>query len=187
MNIITVESRNRAKKAKQLRRAGIVPCTIYGGALAESLLIQMDQNTAKRMLRCKQEGSKMEIQLEGKIIPVQIKDIESNIINHEIIHMCFQALETDKRVNSKAQIVLENADKVVGILEQMLFEVPYSAFPSDMIDTVVIDLEGLEAGSFLTLEDISDFKNENINLQISSDSMILKISDRKGSALQVAE
>lgn len=187
MNMITVESRNKAKKAKQLRRDGIVPCTIYGGALAESLLIQMDQNAAKRMLRSKQEGSRMEIQLDGKNIPVQIKDVESNIINSEIIHICFQALEADKRVNSKAQIILENTDKVVGILEQMLFEVPYSALPADMIDTVVVDLEGLAVGSFLTLEDILDFKNENINLQVSSDSMILKISDRKASALKVAE
>lgn len=187
MNIITVESRNVLRKAKQLRRDGIVPCTIYGGALSESLLIQMDQNAAKRMLRSKQEGSKMEIELNSKIIPVQIKDIESNIINNEIIHICFQALEADKRVNSKAQIILENADKVVGVLEQMLFEVPYSAFPSDMIDTVAIDLDGLVGGSVLTLEDIPAFKNKNINLQVSSDSMILKISDRKGAALQVAE
>ena len=187
MNIITVESRNMLKKAKQLRKAGIVPCTIYGGSLPESLLIQMDQNAAKRMLRSKQEGSKMEIELDGKVMTVQIKDIESDIIKNEIIHICFQALEADKRVNSKAQIILENTDKVVGILEQMLFEVPYSALPADMIDTVTVDLEGLAAGSFLTLEDISDFKNENINLQVSSDSMILKISDRKGVVLEVAE
>lgn len=184
---ITVESRNVLRKAKQLRRDGIVPCTIYGGALSESLLIQMDQNEAKRMLRSKQEGSKMEIELDSKIIPVQIKDVESNIINNQIIHICFQALEADKRVNSKAQIILENADKVVGVLEQMLFEVPYSALPSDMIDTVTIDLDGLVGGSVLTLEDIPAFKNENINLQVSSDSMILKISDRKGVVLEVAE
>lgn len=48
-------------------------------------------------------------------------------------------------------------------------------------------MEGLAVISFMTLGDISNFKNENINLQVSSDSMLLKTSDRKDSALQVAE
>ena len=187
MNMITVEKRNVLKKAKQLRRASMIPCAIYGGSLAESLLVQMDLSAAKQLLRRKREGSKVEIELDSKIIPVQIKDIECNFINNEILHINFQALEEDKRVNSKAQIILENTDKVVGVLEQILFEVPYSAFPSDMIDTVTIDLEGLVAGSALTLEDISDFKNKNINLQVSPDSMILKINDKKHELSQVAE
>lgn len=187
MNMITVESRNRAKKAKQLRKDGIVPCTIYGGGLSESLLIQMDHNVAKRMLRSKQEGSKIEISLNNEVTLAQVKDVEINTINNEIVHICFQALEANKKVNSKAQIILENADKVVGILEQIIFEVPYSAFPSDMIDTVVVDLEGLAVGSFLTLEDVIDFKNEKIDLQVSADSMVLKISDRKEASLKVAE
>lgn len=187
MNSITVENRNMLTKAKQLRKANIVPCVIYGGLLAESLLVQVDQSTARTMIRRKREGSKIEIELDNKIIPVQIKDIERDFINNEIIHISFQALEADKRVNSKAQIILENTDKVVGILEQILFEVPYSAFPSDMIDTVTIDLEGLGVGSALTLEDIPAFKNKNINLQVSADSMILKINDKKGAVAQVTE
>lgn len=181
MNIITVENRNVLTKAKQLRRASIIPCAIYGGSLPESLLIQMEQSIAKKLLRYKREGSKVDIELDGKIIPVQIKDIECNFTNNEILHINFQALEADKRVNSKAQIILENTDKVVGVLEQMLFEVPYSALPSDMVDTVVVDLEGLAVGNVLTLEDIPAFKNKNIDLQVSADSMILKISDRKSS------
>lgn len=187
MNKITVESRNTEKKAKQLRRDGIVPCTIYGGGLEESMQIQMDHNVAKRMLRSKQEGSKIEIELNNETILAQVKDVEINIINNQIVHICFQALEADKKVNSKAQIILENADKVVGVLEQMIYEIPYSAFPSDMIDTVVVDLEGLAAGSFLTLEDVIDFKKEKIDLQVSADSMVLKISDRKEASLEAAQ
>lgn len=179
MDIITAENRNVLTKAKQLRRSGIIPCAIYGGSLTESLLVQIDKSAARKLLRCKREGSKVEIELDSKLIPVQIKDIDSNIVNNEILHINFQALEADKRVNSKAQIILENADKVVGVLEQMLFEVPYSAYPSDMIDTVVIDLEGLVVGNVLTLEDLPAFKNENIDLQIDADTMVLKISDRK--------
>lgn len=187
MNIITVENRSGLTKAKQLRRNGIIPCAIYDGSLGESLSVQIDQATGRQLLRSKREGNKVELELDGKIIPVQIKDLERNFVNNEIIHITFQALEADKKVNSKVPIVLENTDKVVGVLEQMLFEVPYSAFPADMIDSVAIDLEALVVGSVLTLEDIPAFKNKNINLQLNSDSTILRISDKKRSVLQVAE
>lgn len=187
MSIITVENRNMLIKAKQLRKANIVPCAIYGGSLPESLSVQIDQSNAKKLLREKREGSKLELNLDGKVIPAQIKDIDRNFVNNEIIHINFQALEADKKVNSVAQIILDNTDKVMGVLEQMIFEIPYSAFPSDMIDTVTVDLEQLTVGSILTVEDIPAFNNENIELLISPDSMILRISDKKRASVQVAE
>lgn len=181
MDTIIAEKRDVQVKAKQLRKLGIVPCSIYGGGLPESLSVQINKVEAKKLLRSKREGSKVEIHLDSERIPVQIKDVDSNIINNEILHISFQALEADTRVNSKAQIILENVDKITGILDQMLFEVPYSALPSHMIDTIVVDLEGLVVGNVVTLEDIPAFKNENIDLQVSADSMILKISDRQSS------
>lgn len=179
MSIITLENRNMSIKAKQLRKASIVPCVIYGGELAESLSVQIDQSTATGLLRQKREGSKMEVKLDGKVIPVQLKEIERNFINNEIIHLGFEALEADVKVNSKAQIILENIDKVTGILEQVLFEIPYSCLPSDMVDTVVVDLEKLRVGTALTVGDLPEFKNENITLQVSPESLVLKINDKK--------
>lgn len=187
MNIITVEKRNELTKAKRLRRNGIIPCVVYGGSLPESLMVQVNQSTARKLLSYKREGSKVEIQLDSEVIPAQIKDIEYNAMNNEIQHISFQALEENKRVNSKAQIILENTDKVVGILEQMLYEVPYSAFPSDMVDTVVIDLDGVGAGKIFTLEDIEEFKNRDIDVQVSLDTMILRVNDKKRNVLQAAE
>ena len=181
MDTIIAAKRDLKVKAKSLRRTGIVPCSIYGGALPESLAIQINKTEAKRMLRSKREGSKLEIDLNNTLIPVQIKDVDSNILNNEIIHINFQALEADKKVNSKAQIILENTDKITGILEQMLFEVPYSALPSHMIDTVVVNLEGLVVGNVITLEDIPEFEDENVDLLVNADSMILKISDKQSS------
>lgn len=181
MDTIIAEKRDEKAKAKQLRRLGIIPCCIYGGALEESLSVQINKTEAKKLLRSRREGSKIDIHLDNKHILVQIKDVDSNIINNEIIHINFQALEADVRVNSKAQIILENAEKVVGVLEQVLYEVPYSALPSNMIDTVTLNLEGFKVGNVVTLEDIPVFQSEDIELQVSADSMVLKISDRQSS------
>lgn len=187
MNTITAEKRDASVKAKQLRRSGIVPCAVYGGLLPESLSIQTTQSDARQLLRSNREGSKIEIRLDGQSIPALIKEAERNLTTGEVVHMSFQALDPDRRINSKSHIVLKNKDTVPGTLEQMLFEVSYSALPADVIGTVTVDLADLKVGTILTVGDIPAFKSEKIELQAGADSIVLRIRDRKRSSDPIAE
>ena len=74
MDVIKVEKRNEQAKANQLRRSGLVPCCVYGGDLPESISIQMDQQTANRLFHTKREGSQVGLELDGRVIPAQIKE-----------------------------------------------------------------------------------------------------------------
>lgn len=187
MDVIKVEKRNEKAKAKQLRRSGLVPCCVYGGDLGGSISIQMDQQTATQLFRTKRDGSKASLDLDGCVIPTQIKEKKKDILNNEVEHFSFQALTADQKVNSITHILLKNTDVVPGFLEQMLFEVPFSSLPADMIDTVTIDLEGLPSGTILTVDDIPEFKNERIELQIKRDSVVLRINDKKRAPASNAE
>lgn len=179
MDIIKVEQRDEQVKAKQLRRAGIVPCCVYGGGLPDSISIQMGQQAANQLLRLKRIGSKVQLDLNGQLISAQIKDKTRNFLDNEIEHISFQALKADQKVNSVAHIILKNADTVAGVLEQMLFEVPYTSLPKDMIDTVTVNLDGMAAGTILTVSGIPEFTSEHVELQIEADSMVLRINDKK--------
>lgn len=187
MNMITVTKRDEKRKAKQLRRSGLVPCCVYGGALSESISIQMEQNIATKLFRSKREGSKIHLKLDDQIIPAQIKKKTQSFENNEIQHISFEALSSDHKVNSVAHVILKNPEKIAGILDNILFEVPYASFPKDMIDTVTVDLETLPVGSVLLVKDIPEFQNENIDLQIDADSVILRIKDKKRLAEDDAE
>jgi large subunit ribosomal protein L25 len=179
VNSITVEKRNPAAKAKQLRRSGIVPCVIYGSSLEESISGQMGRETARQLLRKKHEGSTVKIQYEGTTIPGLVKSVDRSVIGDEILHIGFQALDAKKSVNSKARIILENKEKVEGVLEQMLFEVQYAALPEDLFDTITIDLSSLSVGTVLTVEDIPALCEETIALQTATDNIVLRIGDKK--------
>lgn len=187
MDIIKVEKRDTKVNAKQLRRAGIVPCCVYGGSLPEALSIQMEQKAADQLMRTKREGSKLQLELDGELIHVQIKEKVRDLISGKAEHIQFQSLRSDQKVNSIAHIFLKNTDNVPGILEQMLYEVPFSSLPEDMIDTVTIDLEGRPTGTVLTVSDIPEFQSGDIELQIKADSMVLRISDKKRSAAPAAD
>ncbi|TCL59891.1 large subunit ribosomal protein L25 [Kineothrix alysoides] len=179
MNTILAQKRDQAAKAKQLRRSGIVPCVICGASLKESLSVQIDQSTARQLQRTKRNGSKVNIQVDGKTYPTLIKDLEYNGMNNEILHISFQVLDARKKFNSVADIVLLNKEKVAGILEQMQMQIPHAAEPEYLLDTVTVNLENMPIGTTLTIGDIPEFQSDKIELQADAGSIVLRISDKK--------
>mgnify|MGYP000924642107 FL=1 len=187
MDLITVEKRDISKKPKQLRRSGFVPGNIFGGTLQEPVAIQIDEATASRLVRLKREGSKLRLALDGQVIPVQIKEKMQNNLSNEIIHISFQALKADQKVNSVGHILVKNADKVSGTLERLMLEIPYASLPADMIDTITIDVDGLPVGSVIRVGDIPELQNEKIDLQVDKESIVLRTSEKKRAAAEVQE
>ena len=98
----------------------------------------MDEATACKLVRYKREGSKLKLDLDRRIISVQIKEKTVNILNGEILHISFQAPKADQKVNSVIHIILKNTEKITDLLEKMLLEIPYASLLEDMIDTIKI-------------------------------------------------
>jgi large subunit ribosomal protein L25 len=179
MEVITVNKRDFSVKAKHLRRNGMVPGSVFGGPLPDSISLQIDEGIARRLVRYKREGSKIKLDLDGQLIPVQIKEIELNILSNEILHISFQALKADQKVNSVVHIILKNTEKITESLETMLMEIPYAALPEYMIDTITIDVDGMAVGTVITVSDIPELMNEKIDLQVNKEEIVLRINDRR--------
>ena len=177
MDVIKVNKRDFTVKAKQLRRAGMVPGSVFGGPLPDSVSLQIVEDLARRLIRNKREGSKLKLELDGQLIPVQIKEISFNTLNNEILHISFQALKADQKVNSLIHIILKNTEKITGLLETMLLEIPYAALPENMIDTITIDVDDLE-GTVITVADIPELMSDKIDLQVGTEEIVLRISDK---------
>ena len=176
--MITVEKRDYAVKAKKLRRLGLVPGSVFGGPLREALALQLEEADARRLVEQKREGSKLKIVLDGQQIPVQIKEKAVNLLNNDILHLSFQALQADQKVNSVIHIFLTNTEKVTDALERMLMEIPYASLPEDMIDTITVDVEGMPCGTVLTVGDIPELNSGKLDLQADKTEIVLRISDK---------
>lgn len=179
MDRITAEKRDPAVKTKKARQAGFVPGSIFGRHLKESIAIQLDESTARRLVRTKREGSKLQLTVDGQVYSVQIKDKEQDTLNNQIVHLNFQLLQADQKVNSVIHLVLENVDKVAGTLEKMVLEIPYASLPADMIDTIPVDLDGMKPGTSLTAADIPQLQSDKIELQLPADTVLLRLNDKK--------
>ena len=133
---------------------------------------------ARRLVEQKREGSKLKIVLDGQQIPVQIKEKAVNLLNNDILHLSFQALQADQKVNSVIHIFLTNTEKVTDALERMLMEIPYASLPEDMIDTITVDVEGMPCGTVLTVGDIPELNSGKLDLQADKTEIVLRISDK---------
>ena len=69
----------------------------------------------------------------------------------------------------------------------MLLEIPYAAFPEDMIDTITIDVDGMAVGTVITVADIPELVSGKIDLQVGREEIVLRISDKKYAAARVTE
>ncbi|MBE6022593.1 MAG: 50S ribosomal protein L25/general stress protein Ctc [Cellulosilyticum sp.] len=179
MENINVQKRDFTVKANKMRRLGMIPGSVFGKYLPEAISIQLEEATAYRLIRQKREGSKLLLNVEGQIIPVQIKEKNLDPLNTEILHISSQALATDEKVNSVIHIFLKGDEKFGGQLEKMLMEIPYVSLPDNMIDTITIDVDGMKTGDVLTVKDIPEIMSDKIKLQVDMNEIVLRISERQ--------
>ena len=181
MSSIKVSKRDFSIKPKRLRREGMIPGSVFGGPLDEAVSLQIEAPVVRKMLETHRIGSRLELELDGETIPVQLKEKSSNPMNmKDVWEVSFQALKADQKVNSVISIVLQNTDKITtAVLEEMLLEIPYSALPKDMIDTITIDVDGLPVGTVITVGDVKELQNENLDIHVPSDEIIFRIVEKK--------
>lgn len=179
MNTIRAEIRSPQTKAKAVRKAGRIPCCIFGPRLSESLSIQISKADAEKFLKSDSVGCKAEIELGEKRKPVLIKEISLNSVKGEIEHIAFLQLEEGRKVKTSAKIVLLNKDKVPGYVSQVLFRIPYSALPADLVESVTVDLAALPVGRRLTVKDLPIARNDKIELLLSTESPVLSIVEKR--------
>lgn len=179
MNILEAQKRNKDLKAKQLRRSGIIPVSLYGSDIENSLLLQVTEAEAKKLLRFNSKDSKVIVQVDDKKTYALLREITYNPLGSQIESLSFQKLIEDEKVSSTAQIVLVNKEKVPHYIQESLFEISYKAYPSSLIDKIEIDLEGMELGDTVRVKDLDIAKNDNIELMTELDEVILSIIENK--------
>ena len=92
-------------------------------------------NTLSDVLRYNDKGSQLFLEVEGNKYDVIIKEIDYDNMAKHVLDIEFQALVSNEKIHNTAEIVLLNKEKVVeGVLEELLEEVSYKAYPADLVD-----------------------------------------------------
>jgi large subunit ribosomal protein L25 len=183
MDFLKVEKRAESIKAKKLRANDLIPGCVYGGNLKDTLLIQIPLGPAMQLVKAKSTGSKVTVEVDGKKYVTLLKEIGRDAVSNKIEHLSFQSLVADEKVNSIARIVLLNREKVSEFVQQLMFEIPYKALPSDLVETIEIDLEGKTLGWSINVGDLDIAKKDGIEIMANLDSPVVNIIELRRSAV----
>ena len=176
---LKAQLRDTNMKAKQLRNKGIIPASIYGRNLKESIMIQIPIADANQLLSKLSTGSTLTVQVDKEKYNALFKNITRDPVNQKIQQIEFQHIVSDEAVNNVIKVVLTNRDKNQNIIHQQVEEIPYNALPKAFIQAIVIDLDGIQAGTTIKIEDLDIAKNENIKISMPEDTVILTVAEKK--------
>lgn len=135
------------KNSKDLRRAGNVPCVIYGGE--EGNVHFHSPMILFRDLVYTPEVAFVNMDIEGKEYKCILQDVQFHPVSEIILHADFLRLFDDVPVVMEIPVSFSGASPGLqkgGKLATKLRKIKVKALPKDMPSTVEVSLEGLELG-----------------------------------------
>ena len=178
MNTLKAEKRSMDVKAKKLRREGYVTGNVFGREMKESVPVKMEKAAVDRLLKACHKGSQVMLDIEGEKMNVLIKDVEFNPLKGQVDEIDFQALVSNEKVHSVAEVVLLNHEKVKsGVVELLLEEISYEALPENLIEKVEIDLDGKTAGDTIRVKDLPIATAEGIHLKTNPEETVVQVTE----------
>ena len=147
MTTLKAEKRSMDVKAKRLRREGYVTGNVFGKKIQGSIPVKMEKKDVDRLLKTETKGGQIMLDVEGEVYDVLIKEVDYDAMANQVVEIDFQALVSNEKVHSVAEIIFENHDKVeAGVLQEVLKEVSYRALPAALVEKVKVDVGEMEIG-----------------------------------------
>lgn len=144
--------------ARQSRLAGNIPAVVYGPEI-ESFPIEVSEKAMRQAVKEGSFNSIFDLQVDGKVNKVLIRDIHRDPISLKVTHLDFHAISMNKPIRLSVPIVLKGESIGVktdgGILQSAMREIEISCLPKDIIDHIEIDISNLAVGDSIHIRDIN--------------------------------
>ncbi len=167
----------RGKKNRKLRREGYVPGILYGPS-TEPLSVQFRYRAIELTLMNAGGTNLIDIDVGGQSYPSLARDVQRDVVAGDILHVDFLAVDESQRINVEVPIMMEGQSPVVAAREGILItgrsSLTLEVFPSDIRDSIVIDLSVLmELGAEVLVKDLTF--GENVTVHNDPNEMLAKI------------
>jgi large subunit ribosomal protein L25 len=136
-----------------------VPGVLYGGSHDETVAFKVGDRDLRRILV---DGAALiDVQIGGeKSVPAILKDRQLHPVRDEVTHVDFLEVDLAQKIRASVSIELEGADDAPGVrdggvLDQSTREIEIEALPTDIPESIVVDVSGLEMAATLTLAEIT--------------------------------
>jgi large subunit ribosomal protein L25 len=143
-----------SRESRRLRRAGLVPGVVYGGG-KEARAFKVAEREARSALA--HGGAVIDLQFDGtRAVPVVVKEQQRHPVRNELLHLDLQEVKLDVAIQTEVPFELLGADDAPGVneggvLEHVTHQVTIEALPTEIPDSIPVDVSGMEIGDTLQL------------------------------------
>lgn len=158
---LTIQRRQGTGKeiARRLRRAGVVPAVLYGGARTEPVAV--DPRAVLRILHGHAGSTQLlTLRVEGEdgSRMAIIRDLQFDPVTEGLLHVDLQEVRADRAIT--VRVAVHPVGEAVGVKEQkgilnlVLHELDVSCLPTRIPERIDADVSPLRIGGVLTVADL---------------------------------
>jgi len=143
--------------ARGLRREGKIPATVYGGG-EDAVAITADLKDLAAIIRSDSGANTLfTLDIDGEESRVIFQDRQIDPVLGRLLHADLRRLSIGEKIELTIPVHLIGIAKGVGdggILDQQLREINVKCLPSDIPDSIDVDVENLELNDSISIADI---------------------------------
>ena len=166
-----------SKYAKAERKAGNVPCVVYGG---EAPIHFSAPTLAFRGLVYTAEAKTAKITVGDTTVEAVIQDIQFHPVTDQLMHIDFIQLVDGKAVTMNIPVVLHGQARGVlngGKLKTILRQLSVRAIPGQFTESIELDITNLRIGKSIR---VSDLTPEGFEILNADTAVIVTVKKARG-------
>jgi large subunit ribosomal protein L25 len=146
-----------SRTARRLRRDGLVPGVVYSGG-SEARAFSAPEREVRHALAA--GGALLDLTIDGaKAEPVVVKEQQRHPVRDQLLHIDLQVVRLDQAIQSEVTIELLGVEdapgvKEGGVLEHITHQINVEALPTDIPESIAVDVSGMEIGDTMQLDSV---------------------------------
>ena len=161
------------KATKTVRRAGLVPCVLYGKG-KENIHFTVKPYDVRGLIYTG-DFKLVEVVIDGNPRRCILKTVDFHHVKDTVYHIDFLELEDGHEVKVEVPLRFEGASPGVrtgGVFKQSIRKIKIKTVPETLVDEVIADISELKLGESIRIRDIKAIEGIEImnssNLPIAS-------------------
>lgn len=174
---IKVEEREVSTKGKlkKYRKEGKIPGVVYGTA-TETFYIATNERDFLKIERQAGRSAIFDLNLNGKVYPSIIKEIQVDPIKRNIVHIDFESVNLEKPLYTSIPVVFVGEAAGVkkgGILDPSLHEIEVEGLIADLPDKIEVDVSDLDIKDVIYVKDLKI--GDKIKVYTDPDDVVVSV------------
>jgi len=169
------------KKAKKLRKQGLVLANIYGPEF-KSQSVSVNSKDFSKTYKFARETAVVYLALNKDEIPVLIKNVQKHPVTDLILHVDFRKIDLKKKIETAVPVKVVGASEAVsqkgGVLLVQTDTILVEALPQDIPSVIEVDISTIkDIGQEIKVSDLK--KSNQYEIKTPSEKVVISVVEHR--------